>query len=61
MAKFDAIYRGDEDGKRMVHTFSNLGSSEVMLSKDQLYEIYQTILGVKKFEHQLLFNACQVC
>ena len=60
MAKFDAIYRGDEDSRRMGISLSNLGSSEVILSKEQLYEMYQTILGIKKFEHQLLFNACQV-
>eukprot|EP00058_Branchiostoma_floridae_P021325 XP_002606815.1 hypothetical protein BRAFLDRAFT_82456 [Branchiostoma floridae] len=34
-------------------------SSELILSKEQLYEMFQQILGVKKFEHQLLYNACQ--
>ena len=33
--------------------------NEVM-SKEQLYDLYQQILGVKKFEHQLLYNAMQV-
>ncbi len=28
-----------------------------MLSKEQLYDLFQQILGVKKFEHQLLYNA----
>lgn len=34
--------------------------SELALSKEQLYDLFQQILGVKKFEHQLLFNALQV-
>ena len=33
--------------------------NEVM-SKEQLYDLYQQILGVKKFEHQLLYNKMQV-
>ena len=33
--------------------------NEVM-NKEQLYDLYQQILGVKKFEHQLLYNAMQV-
>lgn len=32
-------------------------NSELILSKEQLYDMFQQILGVKKFEHQLLFNA----
>lgn len=35
-------------------------NSELILSKEQLYDMFQQILGVKKFEHQLLFNALQV-
>lgn len=34
--------------------------SEQAMSKEQLYDMFQQILGVKKFEHQLLFNALQV-
>lgn len=34
--------------------------SELILSKEQLYDMFQQILGVKKFEHQLLFNALMV-
>ena len=33
--------------------------NEVM-NKEQLYDLFQQILGVKKFEHQLLYNAMQV-
>lgn len=35
-------------------------NSELILSKEQLYDMFQQILGVKKFEHQLLFNALQL-
>lgn len=31
--------------------------SEMILPKEQLYDMFQQILGIKKFEHQLLFNA----
>ena len=36
-----------------------LMGNEVM-SKEQLYDLFQQILNVKKFEHQLLYNAMQV-
>ena len=35
-------------------------NSEMILSKEQLYDMFQQILGVKKIEHQLLFNAIMV-
>ena len=31
-----------------------------VLNKEQLYDLFQQILGVKKFEHQLLYNAMQL-
>lgn len=60
MAKFDAIYRGEDDSKRGNSRMSASASSELILSKEQLYEMFQLILGIKKYEHQILFNACQV-
>ena len=60
MAKFDAIYRGDEDQKRTPSRLAATAASELILSSEQLYEMFHTILNVKKFEHQILFNACQV-
>ncbi|XP_019873010.2 calcium-dependent secretion activator isoform X3 [Aethina tumida] len=58
MAKFDCILKvaGDEDSKRPSRMQQNL-NSELILTKEQLYDMFQQILGVKKFEHQLLFNA----
>jgi len=35
-------------------------NTEMILTKEQMYDMFQQILGVKKFEHQLLFNALQV-
>ncbi|XP_075678981.1 calcium-dependent secretion activator 1 isoform X1 [Dermatophagoides pteronyssinus] len=35
-------------------------SSEMILSKEQLYDMFQNILKIKKFEHQLLYNALQL-
>ncbi|XP_055384036.1 calcium-dependent secretion activator isoform X3 [Condylostylus longicornis] len=58
MAKFDCILKGtgDEDTKRPSRMQQSL-NSELILSKEQLYDMFQQILGVKKFEHQILFNA----
>uniref|UniRef100_A0A2K5PWM0 MHD1 domain-containing protein n=1 Tax=Cebus imitator TaxID=2715852 RepID=A0A2K5PWM0_CEBIM len=51
MAKFDAIYSGPMAAST---------ASELIQSKEQLCEMFQNILGIKKFEHQLLYNACQL-
>lgn len=59
MGKFDAIYRGDEDQKKSPARLAG-AASELILSKDQLYEMFQTILSVKQYQHQILFNACEV-
>ncbi|XP_067934270.1 calcium-dependent secretion activator 1-like isoform X2 [Watersipora subatra] len=59
MTKFDAIYRGDEDeSKRMQR--SAAAANELILSKDQLYEMFQSIFDIKKYEHLILFNALQL-
>ncbi|XP_050978412.1 calcium-dependent secretion activator 1 isoform X6 [Labeo rohita] len=60
MAKFDTIYRGEEDPRKHQQRMTASAASELILSKDQLYEMFQQILGIKKFEHQLLYNACQL-
>ncbi|KAK3536818.1 hypothetical protein QTP86_027118, partial [Hemibagrus guttatus] len=59
LAKFDTIYRGEEDPRKHQQRITASAASELILSKDQLYEMFQQILGIKKFEHQLLYNACQ--
>ncbi|XP_043977426.1 calcium-dependent secretion activator 1 isoform X3 [Gambusia affinis] len=60
IAKFDTIYRGEEDLRKHQQRMTASAASELILSKDQLYEMFQQILGIKKFEHQLLYNACQL-
>ncbi|XP_056131486.1 calcium-dependent secretion activator 1 isoform X1 [Lampris incognitus] len=60
MAKFDTIYRGDEDPRKAQQRMTASAASELILSKEQLYEMFQNILGIKKFEHQLLYQACQL-
>lgn len=59
LAKFDCILKGigDEDTKRPSRMQQQSLNSELILSKEQLYDMFQQILGIKKFEHQLLFNA----
>jgi len=36
------------------------GTSEATLSKEQLFDLFQNVLGVRKHEHQILYNAMQV-
>ncbi|XP_060932818.1 calcium-dependent secretion activator 2-like [Limanda limanda] len=60
IAKYDAIYRGEEDMRRQAQRAHLSAVSELILSKEQLYEMFQQILGIRKFEHQLLYNACQL-
>lgn len=60
IAKYDAIYRGEEDMCKQSNRMALSAVSELILSKEQLYEMFQQILGIKKLEHQLLYNACQV-
>ncbi|XP_021351970.1 calcium-dependent secretion activator 1-like isoform X5 [Mizuhopecten yessoensis] len=59
MTKFDAIFRGEEDPRKQPQRMTT-AASELILSKEQLYEMFQNILNVKKYEHQILYNACQL-
>ena len=60
MATFDAIYKGDVNQKMTPSRLESTPDSELILSKEQLYEMFQIILGVKEYEHQVLFHACKV-
>ncbi|XP_074396070.1 calcium-dependent secretion activator 2 isoform X4 [Zonotrichia albicollis] len=60
LAKYDAIYRGEEDLCKQPNRMALSAVSELILSKEQLYEMFQQILGIKKLEHQLIYNACQL-
>lgn len=59
LAKFDCVLKGtsDEETKRPSRMQQQSLMSEMILSKEQLYDMFQQILGIKKFEHQLLFSA----
>lgn len=56
---FYSRFIGDEDTKRPSRMQQPL-NSELILTKEQLYDMFQQILGVKKFEHQILYNALMV-
>ncbi|XP_022658224.1 calcium-dependent secretion activator-like [Varroa destructor] len=61
MTKFDAIFRGDEDSRKAQSRLQQQNlAAEMVLSKEQLYDMFQNILNIKKFEHQLLYNALQL-
>ena len=47
------------DGKRGRRNPAT-AQSELILSKEQLYDMFQYILGIKRFEHQLMYQGCQV-
>ncbi|ESN91524.1 hypothetical protein HELRODRAFT_70306 [Helobdella robusta] len=62
MGKFDQIFRGDEDPRKWSQRMGmvNMGSSEAILTKEQLFDLFQNILSIKKYEHQILYNALQL-
>jgi len=64
MSKFDQICRGDEDPRKWSQhgrqAAASATSSESVLGKEQLYELFQSIVRIKKYEHQILYNAMQV-
>ena len=51
----------DEDTRRPGQRPTTAMLGNEVMNKEQLYDLFQQILGVKKFEHQLLYNAMQVC
>lgn len=61
MARFDVIFRGDMDDETISHENLEANShSELLLSKEELLNMFRRILGVVEYEHQLVFNACKV-
>ena len=50
----------DEDTRRPGQRPTTAMLGNEVMNKEQLYDLFQQILGVKKFEHQLLYNAMQV-
>lgn len=71
LTKFDTIFRGfDEMEQRKIVGATKIQQhylqqqqnlqAETILSKEQLYDMFQSVLKIKRFEHQLLYNAIQV-
>ncbi len=50
----------DEEPRRPGQRPTTAMLGNEVLNKEQLYDLFQQILGVKKFEHQLLYNAMQL-
>ncbi|CAI2723473.1 unnamed protein product [Schistosoma spindalis] len=59
MVKFDQICRGGA-GPSTVLQKLQVPQPELVMTKEQLYELFQATLGVKKYEHQILYNALQL-
>ena len=59
MAKYDAITK-DEEPRRPGQRLPTSMLGNELMNKEQLYDLFQQVLNVKKFEHQLLYNAMQV-
>ncbi|CDW53396.1 protein unc h; protein unc b; protein unc a, partial [Trichuris trichiura] len=63
MAKFDFIYRAEDEltiCKGPKARGIQAGNTDQIMTNEQLYDMFQLILGVKKFEHQLIYNALQL-
>jgi len=57
MGKFECLIRGDDDLKSTKGPrFQITLPPDTILTKDQLYDMFQGVLAIKKFEHQLLFK-----
>lgn len=39
---------------------ANQQNADAIMSKEQLYDAFQQILNIKKFEHQIIFNSLQL-
>ena len=50
----------DDDPRRPGQRPTTAMLGNEIMNKEQLYDLFQQILNVKKFEHQLLYNAMQV-
>jgi hypothetical protein len=58
--KLESFFVPDEDTRRPGQRPATAMLGNEIMTKEQLYDLFQQILSVKKFEHQLLYNAMQV-
>uniref|UniRef100_A0A183T2Q6 Calcium-dependent secretion activator 1 n=1 Tax=Schistocephalus solidus TaxID=70667 RepID=A0A183T2Q6_SCHSO len=59
MVKFDQICRGGVGPSTAIQQLQ-FPQPEVILTKEHLYDMFQNVLNVKKYEHQILYNAMQL-
>ncbi|VDO63990.1 unnamed protein product [Heligmosomoides polygyrus] len=64
MTKFDTITKGDDEAqgrtaRGRTRNAPAQPNADIILGKEQLYDMFQQVLSVKKFEHQIIFNALQ--
>ena len=57
---FDFMKFSDDEPRRPGQRLPTSMLGNEVMSKEQLYDLFQQVLNVKKFEHQLLYNAMQV-
>uniref|UniRef100_A0A1I7RHL5 Calcium-dependent secretion activator n=1 Tax=Bursaphelenchus xylophilus TaxID=6326 RepID=A0A1I7RHL5_BURXY len=64
LSKFDTIMKGDEDqhGRQARGRMRGMNqqNGDAIMSKEQLYDMFQQIMNIKKFEHQIIFNSLQL-
>ena len=59
MARFDALLCDDNDDLNLADN-ADANVHEAISTKEQLYDMLQNVLGIKKSERQILANSCQV-
>ncbi|BHF73304.1 secretion activator [Sparganum proliferum] len=59
IVKFDQICRGGVGPSTAIQQLQ-FPQPELILTKEHLYDMFQNVLNVKKYEHQILFNAMQL-
>ena len=60
MEHYTSLITKDEEPRRPGQRLPTSMLGNELMNKEQLYDLFQQVLNVKKFEHQLLYNAMQV-
>lgn len=59
MERVELIFRGETE-KRMLPIYSSPTLEDTKLGREQLFEMFQKVLKVRRRQHQILFNLMQV-